>query len=94
MSVNVYVQLSSGRYPVTLNVGDSLHLVRTHIRNVVPEINHVNLKDFRFNVNGVFLTDDSKTVQGSGITDGQTLVLVRKTSCPNAGLDTEKKADE
>ena len=88
------LQCSLGRFPVSVAEHETIHIVKQNIRKTVPQMSHVNLKAFRINVNGQYLSDESKTVQALSINNGDVLHLVKKTVCPKAALDTEKKTDE
>ena len=94
MGYDVTAQLSLGRFPVHVEPTETLYAVKAKLRTTIPQLLQVNFKAFRFFVNGAFLTDDTKTVADWGIKDGDVLHLVKKTTCPNAAVDTEKPADE
>lgn len=95
MSVTVSVQLSAGRFPVALEPTDTIKVLKTKLRTSNPAITHVNLKAYRLNQGGAYLSDESKTVKDLGLKDGEILHAVKRVACPLAAVDTEKPtADE
>lgn len=94
MTIDATIQLSFGRFPVSLEEADTIKQVKTKIRQTYQNIAHVNLDEFRVNVGGNYLSDESKTVAEVAIQSGDVLHFVKKAACPAAALDTEKKSDD
>lgn len=94
VQIDATIQLSLGRFAVSLSSQDSIRAAKKKIRFALPEVAHVNLNLFHLNYNGTYLSDESKTVEAYGITNGAVLHFIKKATCPAAALDTEKKADE
>jgi hypothetical protein len=95
MTIDISVQLSLGRFVVSVSEDDTLHQVKTNMRTKIPELLQVNLKNFRFvTSDGTYLSDDSKTVRSYGIAAGDTLHAIKKSASPAAAVDLEKPADE
>jgi hypothetical protein len=95
MTITVSVQLSLGRFAVSVEPEQTLTQVKANMRTGIPELLQVNFKVFRFVTNdGVYLSDDSKTVKECGWTDGDVLHLIKKAVSPAAAVDLEKPAEE
>lgn len=93
-ALQISVQLSLGRFPTIVEETDSVKVMKAKVRKNIQEISHVNLNGFRANVRGVYLSDESKSLKDWGVKAGDVIHFVKKTACPNAALDTEKKADD
>lgn len=92
--IDVSVQLSLGRFAVSLDDADQVKAAKKKIRAAVPQLSHVNLNSFRVNVNGTYLSDESKSLKEAGVKAGDVLHFVKKSASPNAALDTEKKSED
>lgn len=94
MTISVSFQTSLGRFSISADENISVRDFKRKCRMEVPAVSHVNFNSFRANVNGSYLSDDSKSLVSYGVRSGDTIHLVKKSVCPNASVDTEKKADE
>lgn len=94
MTVDVTVQCSLGRFSIALEESASIKEAKTKIRHEIANLSHVNLKAFRINVKGNYLSDESKTLAEVGVATGDVLHFVKKSTCAKAALDTEKKAED
>jgi hypothetical protein len=92
--MNVTFQLSLGRFPAVIDGADSIRNMKKKIRFATPPVAHVNFNLFRVNYDGAYLSDESKTVLSYGIAEGAVLHFVKKSTCPAAAFDSEKKTDE
>lgn len=95
MPVEVSVQLSLGRFPLLLHEEDTIRAVKAKLRTTyATKLLQVNVNAFRVNVNGKYLSDESKKVKDLSIAAGDVLHFVKKHACAYATLDTEVPADE
>ena len=95
MTLDVTIQLSLGRFAVQVDENDSVKAMKKKLRAALPIISHVSLNGFHVLLpGGDYITDESKTVAASGIASTSVLYFIKKTSCPAAAVDTEKKAEE
>lgn len=94
MTLNVTIQLSLGRFAVSVDPNDTVRAAKKKIRFTCPQVAQVNFNLFHINYNGSYITDESKTVASYFVEEGSVLHFVKKTTCPAAALDTEKKAEE
>ena len=95
MTVDVTIQLSLGRFAAQVDENDSVKVMKKKLRAALPVISHVSLNGFHILLpNGEYITDESKSVAASGITSNSVLFFIKKTACPAAAIDTEKKAEE
>lgn len=90
--INISLQISLGCFAVAVDDADTVKVLKTKLRTAVPQLSHVNLKGFRFNLNGNYLSDESKSLKDCDVHDGSLLHAVKKSTCPRAALDTEKPA--
>eukprot|EP01062_Namystynia_karyoxenos_P071508 TRINITY_DN67066_c0_g1_i1.p3 TRINITY_DN67066_c0_g1~~TRINITY_DN67066_c0_g1_i1.p3 ORF type:complete len:103 (+),score=38.27 TRINITY_DN67066_c0_g1_i1:112-420(+) len=90
--VNIFVQLSTGRHPVTVLETDTLRDVKKRVK-AMPGHRHLNMSTFTLFLDGRYLTDNSQTVRALKIPEGCTMHLVLKKNCPAAAVDTERKAE-
>ena len=92
--VDVSIQLSLGRIPVAIEDSDSVRDVKKKLRLNCDSVSHVPIGKFRFNVNGTYLSDESKPIKDYGVVSGSTLHLVKKSACQEAKISTERPVDE
>jgi uncharacterized ubiquitin-like protein YukD len=93
--IEISFQLSLGRFPMLVNEDESVRDIKKKLRTSFPrELLQVNINAFRINVNGKYLSDESKKLKDVGIHGGDVLHFVKKSACANAQLDTEVPADE
>ncbi len=92
--VKVFVQLSLGRYEVEAEPASTLHQLKAQCRSTIADLAPVNLKEYRFYLNGSYLTDDSKSLKDIGAADRDIFHLIKKTVCASAAVDTEPKKEE
>ena len=92
--IDISVQLSLGRIPVTVDDADSVRDIKKKLRLSCDAISHVPIGKYRFNANGTYVSDESKPLKDYGIVAGTTLHLVKKSACPAAKVNTERPVDE
>eukprot|EP00331_Platyophrya_macrostoma_P007186 CAMPEP_0176414508 /NCGR_PEP_ID=MMETSP0127-20121128/5294_1 /TAXON_ID=938130 /ORGANISM="Platyophrya macrostoma, Strain WH" /LENGTH=97 /DNA_ID=CAMNT_0017794409 /DNA_START=46 /DNA_END=339 /DNA_ORIENTATION=- len=93
-AIPVLIQLSLGRFPVVVDPNDTIRAAKKKFRFSLPIISQVNPNTFHLYYNGAYLTDESKTVASYQISKDATLYYIKKTACPAAAVDTEKKVEE
>jgi hypothetical protein len=95
MTLDVTIQLSIGRFAAQLDENDTVKAMKKKLRTALPVISHVSLAGFHILLpSGEYITDESKTVATSGITPNSVLFFIKKSACPAAAVDTERKTEE
>ena len=91
----VSFQLSLGRFPLVVSDEETVREVKRKLRTTfASQLLQVNMNAFRLNVNGQYLSDESKKLKDAGVNEGNVLHFVKKNACAAATLDTEVPADE
>ena len=96
-NIDVSFQLSLGRFPLVVSDEETIREAKRKLRTTfASQLLQVNMNAFRLNVNGQYLSDESKKFKDltNVVNSGDVLHLVKKNSCAAAALDTEVPADE
>jgi hypothetical protein len=93
--IDISLQLSLGRFPLTLSEETTVRETKKKLRTVfVRQLLQVNINAFRLNVGGRYLSDESQKLKDAGVKDGDVLFFVKKSAAAAAALDTEVPVDD